>query len=188
MYSGGVDSILCLKWLRDHDIVPALFHFKTLKLKRRHERMIRKTAKILSPESPFYVFKTKTNDFNAYWARGEYGVWLTDKRAEIVLIPQYYGDIVVIGYTGYDSNDGRCKLPTQKLSIEETKIYGFPFMFPMAGIRKSQINQLFDELPRMIRENTVSSTRFFKGEWEVVPKKCANLYEEYTRWKKHGVS
>lgn len=187
MYSGGVDSILCLKWLRDHGIIPVLFHFHTGKTKRRHERMIRKTAKLLSPESPYYVWKIKTSGYHVFWAEnGEYHVKMNDRGPICTFMPQVYG-IVVIGYTGYDSNDGRRKLRTQSAFIKLCERCNYPFVFPLANVQKSQINQLFEELPKVIRENTVSSTRFFKGEWEVVPNKYTHLYGQYLEWNKHKV-
>lgn len=164
MYSGGVDSILCLKMLRDQGITPFLFHIKTQKLKRRHERMIRKTARLLSPESPFYVWETKTRNYTASWGKnGEYHVFLT--KNNVTLMPQNMADIIVMGYTGWDSNDGRRKLRNQTMLLKQSRERGFPFMFPLADMRKTQVNQLFNQLPIEIRMNTVSSTRFFKGEW-----------------------
>ena len=56
MFSGGVDSTLCLHHLVEQGITPFLVHFKTKKLRRRHERMIRRVARHLSPRSPYYVF------------------------------------------------------------------------------------------------------------------------------------
>lgn len=170
LYSGGVDSILCLKWLVERGIAPFIFHFKTRKLKRYHERMIRKTARMISPESPFYVFITKTMNYKALWSKnGEYHVLLNDKGPKISMLLKDYGDIIVIGYTGYAPNDGRRRLSTQKLTIEQTKEYGFPYVFPLANMRSSEIYKLWKSLPREIRNNTVSSTRFLKSdEWTLV--------------------
>lgn len=132
--------------------------------------MIRKTAKLLSPESPFYVLKTKTSGYHAFWSgNGEYHVRMNDKGPTCTFMPKVYGDIVVIGYTGWDSNDARCKLPTQSLVIKETKIRDFPFMFPLADIRNQKILEMFNDLPEEIRKNVVSSTRFKdKGDWTLV--------------------
>jgi len=167
LYSGGIDSVLCLKLLREQGIIPYIFHFKTWKLIRKHEHMIRKTARLLSPESPFYVFETKTENYKALWGRGEYHVFLDNNGR--TLRPLDYGDKVVIGYTGYDSNDGRRRLQTQVLTIKESEFYDYPYVFPLANMRKSQILQMFMDLPKEVRVNTVSSTRFKdKGEWTVV--------------------
>jgi len=170
MYSGGIDSVLCLKLLREQGIIPFLFHFHTGKTRRRHERMIRKTAKLLSPESPYYVWKVKTSGYHAFFSpNGEYHVKMNDKGPVVTLMPKDYGDIVVIGYSGYDSNDGRYKLPNQYAFIKECKKRGSPFMFPLAGMRRRQVLEMFNKLPEEIRKNTVSSTRFRdKGDWTVV--------------------
>lgn len=170
MYSGGIDSVLCLKLLREQGIVPLLFHFHTGKTKRRHERMIRKTAKLLSPESPYYVWKTKTSGYHAFFAKnGEYHVKMNDRGKVVTFMPEVVGDIIVIGYTGYDSNDSRYKLPNQAFFIETCKRHNHRFMFPLAGMRRRKVLEMFNKLPEEVRKNTVSSTRFRdKGDWTVV--------------------
>lgn len=164
LYSGGVESILCLKMLRDKGITPFLFHFRTKKLKPKHEKMIRRTAKLLSPKSPLYIFETKTDDYLAsYSTNGEYHVHL-NKRGTTMMM-QKYGDVIIVGYTGYDSMDGRRKLRTH---FHGSGFLKRQFLFPLLGKRKSKISNLFKQLSDEVRQNTVSSTKFYRGDWAVV--------------------
>lgn len=162
LYSGGVDSILCLKRLVEKGIVPYIFHFWTKKLNKTHEKMIRKTARLLSPKSPFYVFKTDTYDYEARIAGqflGDYEIIIDDDED---FIPIQHADYIVIGYAKYiyPYKDEKYKYKSlQQQFIEHCRIIQLPYLFPLASYTRDELDEEFMNLPEEVRMNTVSSTR-----------------------------
>lgn len=168
LYSGGVDSVLCLKKIIERGITPFLFHFRTKKLTDRHERMIKRSARLLSPESPLYVFKTETDDYEATHDWGDlsnYEIYMRKGKKCEYFVPLDYGDFVIIGYMrqvysiglGIDSRrEFDC---VARKFIDFAKKFNTPFIFPLADYHRWEVDEEFKALPLNIRENTVSSTR-----------------------------
>jgi hypothetical protein len=173
LYSGGVDSMVCLKRLVKKGIVPFIFHFHCKKLTIRHEKMIRKSAKILSPKSPFYVFETKTIGFDAFWSRNAsktmFGINVGKNGLDkIAFCPFQYADILVVGYHKYRGrfrkNAVRIIPQGQKDFIIWCKKCRLPFMFPLERYRPTQIDREFERLPMKLKKLAISTTRgWFKG-------------------------
>ena len=166
LYSGGVDSVLCLKKLVERGITPFIFHFRTTKLKKVHEKMIRKTARLLSPNSPFYVFNTKTKDYEAVSPVNDLARYSVRINRRKEFFPLEHGDYVVIGYTGwvyrYDKNMRSCRGRGRQIDlIRLSEKHSLPFIFPLAHHTRKQIDEEFGKLPQIIKENTVSSTRHY---------------------------
>jgi len=167
LYSGGVDSILCLKKLIDKGIVPYIFHFWTTKLKKKHEKMIRATARLLSPKSPFYVFRTSTENFEHGWNDVYYKYWVLISEFfnnYLTIYPIDYADYVVTGimkhiYVCAENHQMYNGSGNNKEIIERLRIYNFPYIFPLANYTRKQADQEFQQLPLNIRQNTVSTTR-----------------------------
>lgn len=126
--------------------------------------MIRKTARIISPKSPFYVWKTETDGYCAFVNENftnDYSINISmDGSKE--LIPLKCADFVVIGYTKYIYNYTKTrfkwKLRQQKF-IECVKRRDFPYIFPLLEYTRTMLDKEFAQLPEEIRMNTVSSTR-----------------------------
>jgi len=159
LYSGGVDSILCLKKLIDKGITPFIFHFWTRRLKKIHEKMIRKTARALSPKSPFYVFKTNTDNFgHGLWDNHKYYVEMTN---HFRIFPIWHGDFIVTGVMKhiYEYGEGNQGYNRNRWIIKKCEIYNLPYLFPLADYTREQTDQEFQQLPLNIRQNTVSTTR-----------------------------
>jgi hypothetical protein len=162
LYGGGVDSVVCLKKLVDEEIVPFIFHFKTGKMNKTHERMIKKTVKILSPNSPYYVFPINESGYHAvYDSFGKYFIHLgQDKKG--MFVPSKLFDIVVLGYTHLCYSE-QCKKHGIRMSqsdfIDIVKKYNLPFKFPIANLTRIQTDKEFNKLPKEVKINTVSTTR-----------------------------
>lgn len=176
LYSGGVDSVLCLVKAVEQGIIPFIFHFHTQKLNKTHERMIRKTARLISPDSPFYVFETKTVGYRAradYPPDVCYEVCIDDPDGKGKrLNPLDHADYVIIGYTKwlYPKRKGRMRpiKKHQNTFINGCKKFGSPFIFPLADYTRNQIDEEFKKLPLEIRKNAVSTTRYYDGDWRIV--------------------
>ena len=166
--------MVCLKRLVKKGIVPFIFHFHSQKFTQKHERMIRKSAKILSPESPYYVFETKTIGFDAFWNEGTsnrmYGINIgKDGFDKTAIFPLEYCDVLVIGYHRYSGRFSK-KLKQrivpkgQKRIIDWVKEHHLPFMFPLEKYRPTQIDREFERLPMKLKKLAISTTRgWFKG-------------------------
>lgn len=166
LYSGGVDSIVCLKLLREQGITPVLFHYQYKSLKKHYKR-IKKTAKLLSPESPLYVwevpyYQVSCNDF------GDLFVHLGDKN---YVEPSCCVDKLAIGYFEKDVMDNKYLHKGDnvwtgqavKYLIKNSKIY-----LPIQKLTKKQIEKKWKTLPKEVRINTLTSSRGKNGEWIVI--------------------
>jgi len=165
LYSGGVDSVLCLKKVVEQGIIPFIFHFRTKKLTNKHEKMIRKTARLLSPKSPYYVFYTNTYSYEAWHEWGDlsrYEIRRNDGKKSVYFNPIKHGDYVIIGYMRhvYSYNNNRREFNcTGKKFIDFSKKFNPSFIFPLADYHRWEADEEFKTLPLNIRMNTVSSTR-----------------------------
>ena len=160
LYSGGVDSVLCLWKLVKNGIIPHILHFRTQKLSDEHEKMIKKTAKSISPNSPYHIIETKTVDYQAVGAEEPYAYEvLIDDNDDFSksVFPAMLGDIIVIGYHKGD------ECPTQIVFINYCEKHKTPYVFPLANLTRKQIYDAFMQLPEKIRKNTVSTTRCYDG-------------------------
>jgi hypothetical protein len=167
MYSGGVDSVLCLKHLVDHGITPILFYIKTWKLQKKHENQSRKIARILSPQSPYYIFRPRVIDYNAFIGKDtkKYAVHF-DEINEEYFYPIDYADFVVLGYFGRTNKGRRYKNDgglDQKKIIKFFKTYQLPYIFPLKNYTNRQAYLEFRKLPKQIQELTVSTTRWYNN-------------------------
>jgi hypothetical protein len=169
LYSGGVDSIMCLKHLVDKGITPFLFHFKVKKFKLKHEKMIRKSAKLLSPNSPFYVFETETEGFVAtYGMRKRKAYYVIHIQKEKEFNPFECADKIVVGYHRYRGRHHKHGFQIfpegQKEFIEWAKCHKLRLMFPLEDYTPAKIEKEFRKLPLIIRRLAISTTRgYFKG-------------------------
>jgi hypothetical protein len=176
LYSGGVDSMVCLKRLVKNGIVPFIFHFKVQKFKRKHERMIRKSAKLLSPKSPFYVFETGTIGFQARYGgkkRGRYTY--TVKVGKKDFNPLEYADKIVVGYHKYAGRfrKGVHIVPQgQKEFIGWVKKHRLRITFPLENYTPYKIDREFEKFPVKLQKLAISTTRgWFKGTFLPTEKK-----------------
>jgi hypothetical protein len=173
MYSGGIDSVLCLKLLVEQNVTPIIFHVKTTKLTRNHERAARKNAKVISPMSPYYTIKTHTLDYNAAWTtKQKYFVYLDEwANEDDSFKPLEHVDKIAIGY--FRNVGKRIQGDTgigQPEIIKTSGIYNLPMFFPLKDKTSKEIDKMFSELPLEIQKNTVSSTRFYKHNGQTVGK------------------
>jgi hypothetical protein len=174
MYSGGVDSVLCLKLLKEQGITPVLFYVKTRKLTKKHVAMAKRNAKRLSPKSPFYIIKTYTLDYNASWKNQyDYCVyldeWADNKHS---FKPLEHVDKVAIGYfrcIGGRRAKGEIGFGQPEF-IKWASIYKPEIILPLKDKTGKEIDKIFSELPLEIQRDTVSSTRFYKHNGQTVGK------------------
>lgn len=169
LYSGGVDSIVCLNRLVKKGIVPLLWYFKEKDFK--YARQVRRTAKLLSPKSMFLSFDVK--EYDAFWTpqRGcpkekRYGINFRKGKA---LYPMDFAKIVVVGYHKYMNRGpirgicfkGVCRhIPRgQKEFIEWSRRLRLSLRFPLARYTPHQIEAEFAKLPENIRRLVVTDTR-----------------------------
>ncbi len=166
MFSGGVDSVVCLHELVNQGIVPKLFFFRTYKVRDKHVALVRRNAKRISPESEFYVFSPRTIDYCACWQRRE-----TAKRTYYIAMDEYgvnyffplnYCDVLVLGYVDRQPQ-GRKKGETGRAQPEVMKhcliYHADAFLFPLMGKTTRDVDQIFDSLPEDARRDTLSTTR-----------------------------
>lgn len=166
MYSGGVDSVLCLKMLAEQGKNPFLFYMQTYKLKDIHVEMAKKIAKILSPKSPLYIFKPFTINYNAIFdEHNRYVILMNELHHEKVFNPLDIADKIYIGYFAKagkypkECEDVKLYPCGQERCIELIKKYQLPIEFPLENMRLSQLDKMFNELPDNIKNLVVSSTR-----------------------------
>jgi hypothetical protein len=174
MYSGGVDSIICLKLLVEQNIIPILFHVKTAKMNQRHERCAKRNAKRLSPKSPYYTVKTHTLDYNASWTvKQSYFIYLDEWASmESCFCPMKYVDKLAIGYfrsIGGKRAKGETGLGQPEL-IKWVETYNPPIILPLKDKTGKEIDKMFAQLPLEIQKDTISSTRFYKHNGQTVGK------------------
>jgi len=176
MFSGGVDSTVCLEKLVRQGIKPILFYFHTDKmLLKSFGRKIREIARYLSPSSPFYTFWT--HSYSPTWLEHYpyYAVRLKHNGKNKWLYPLNLADKVAIGYTRflyyYDEGCSEFRGSTQEKFIEFCKLYKLPYLFPLADMRRKEVDVLFQELPEYVKERVVSTTRGYDygGRYYVVP-------------------
>jgi 3'-phosphoadenosine 5'-phosphosulfate sulfotransferase (PAPS reductase)/FAD synthetase len=186
MYSGGVDSVLCLKMLREQEITPVLFYIKTTKLKRKHIQSARRNAKRLSPKSPFYIIRPHTLDYNAVWDSKtlDYYVYLDEwANKEAAFHPLQYVDKIAVGYfrcIGGKRAKGETGIGQPEL-IKFVRTYNLPIILPLKEKTGKEIDKMFSELPLDIQQDTVSSTRFYKHGAQTVGKAlCTTRLGDYT--------
>lgn len=172
MFSGGYESVVCLKRLVDEGVTPSLFHFKTKKFNNENERMIRKVTRIISPDSPYYIFNSYQTGYHAFleWHSSSgydypyYGINYKHHGKDKYFYPLLYGDRIVLGYTRWvydDVNmDNRlCYKRYQNKFIDDCNKLNLPFVFPLADMRRPQIDRELNSLPEIIKDNVISSTR-----------------------------
>ena len=168
MFSGGVDSVVCLNELVKKGIVPKLFFFATYKVKKKHVKQIKRLAKLVSPDSELYVFYPHTIDFLAAWQRGErdkktYYIHL-DETDDKFFYPLCYVDEVVLGYV---DKQPRGRRANGELGLAQPKLIRYclnhkmSFVFPLVGKSTREVDNLFDSLPEQVKKLTLSTTRCY---------------------------
>lgn len=177
LYSGGVDSMVCLKRLVRHGIVPFLFHFRCKKFTNEHERMIRKSARTISPKSPFYVFKPDTIGFDAFWNHRKdhemYGINMGNGKKPFY--PLNYCDVLLVGYHRYTAKFRkravRITPKGQKEIIDWVNKHRIKFhlKFPLENYHVWEIDREFKRFPRKLRKLAISTTRGYFKEGAFVP-------------------
>jgi len=169
MFSGGVDSVVCLHELVKQGITPKLFFFQTYKVKKKHIDVVRQNAKRLSPNSEFYTFKPRTIDFIAGWmhretAKKSYFVYMTEYEDKNTLFyPLQYCDKLVLGYVGKEPKGRRRKgelgLAQTKL-IKQCRTYHYKnILLPLAEKTTREVDEIFKSLPEEVQKDTLSTTR-----------------------------
>lgn len=167
MFSGGVDSTLCLKFLVDRGEVPFLFYVKTEKLKRKHMIKARRIAREISPDSTFYVFESTERDYRALYEDEYPYYYIRMKRSgkDKFLSPLLFADKVVLGYNNWiyytEDNQRKFRGKTQRAFIKFIRKYSLPFELPLINISRPHIDKQLDVLSQHIKENIVSSTRSY---------------------------
>lgn len=160
LYSGGKDSLLCLKHLVDEGHDPTILHFQTKKISDYYERLIRRNAMRIHRTPYYYVIKTETENYNAAYSyeTGLYSVYL-DEEEENSIYPHEYGDPVYIGLVASDNK-------SMKEGIRFLQIYRPErYRFPLGDSKFSKIIENWEELPIEIRRDTISSTVMNFEEW-----------------------
>jgi hypothetical protein len=169
MFSGGVDSVVCLSELIKQGVTPKLFLFQTWKMRECHIKQIKRNARRLSPKSQIYVFKPRTIDYIASWktrcdSKKFYGVAM-DEYDKNFFHPLELVDKLVIGYVDHNirgkHRKGEIGLAQPELMNYAT-LYKYPLIFPLSGKTTRQVDELFKTLPKEVQENTISSTRAYK--------------------------
>jgi len=170
MFSGGVDSTVCLAELVKQGIIPKLFIFQTWKMKQSHVNQIKRNAKRLSPKSPIYVYKPRTIDYIASWQKVAsdkkvYYVDLTEYPDGECFYPLRFVDRLVLGYVDHECRGKRAKGELGRAQPEFVKHciqHKFPITFPLIGKSTREVDELFNQLPEEVKKDTVSSTRAYK--------------------------
>lgn len=166
MFSGGVDSVVCLHELVKQGIVPKLFFFATYKVKKKHIAQVKRNAKRISPDSEFYVFHPRTIDYLAGWSKGDRGAKSyfihMDEHDERCFYPLRYVDKLVLGYVSRQPKgrrrNGELGLAQPKF-IKHCVNHEFPMVFPLVGKSTREVDLIFKSLPKEVQEETLSSTR-----------------------------
>lgn len=131
--------------------------------------MIRKSAKLLSPNSPFYVFETETEGFVAlYGMRKRKAYYVIRIQGEKEFNPFECADKIVVGYHRYrgrfHKNCFQLVPQGQKEFIEWAKRHKLRLMFPLEDYTPAKIEKEFGKLPLSVRRLAISTTRgYFKG-------------------------
>jgi hypothetical protein len=170
MFSGGVDSVVCLAELVKQGVTPKLFIFQTWKMKQSHIDKIKRNAKRLSPKSPIYVYKPRTIDYLACWKKVA-----TDKTIYFISLDEYSDgkcfyplklvDKLVIGYVDHETKGRRAKGELGRAQPEFVKHciqHKYPILFPLMNKSTRDVDKLFSKLSEDVKKDTVSSTRAYK--------------------------
>jgi len=169
MFSGGVDSIVCLSELVKQGIVPKLFLFQTWKMKNYHVQQIKRNARRISPNSQIYVFKPRTIDYCATWetrcdSKDFYSVSM-DEYCKHRFYPLELVNKLVIGYVDHEIRGKRRKGEiglAQPMLMNYAVQYRYPLIFPLRGKTTRQVDEMFKALPIEVQKNTLSSTREYE--------------------------
>ena len=169
MFSGGVDSIVCLSELVKQGIVPKLFLFQTWKMKNHHLQQIKRNARRISPKSQIYVFKPRTIDYCATWRstcdRKDFYSIQMDEHNHEYFYPLELVDKLVIGYVDHNIRGKRKKGEiglAQPMLMNYAVQYRYPLIFPLRGKTTRQVDEMFKALPIEVQKNTLSSTREYE--------------------------
>lgn len=166
MFSGGVDSTLCLDLLVNEGATPNIFHFRTTKLNGDHEKRIRKIVRLLSPKSPYYTFRSWCKDYSAHMDESfpYYAVRWRHHGKRKWFEPLMYVDNVVLGYTRWlywTHEDQRAYRGNQRVFIKNCEMNNLPFRFPVCKLKRPELDAMFMAMPVKIRQLVVSSTRHY---------------------------
>ena len=172
MFSGGVDSAACLHMMREQE--PILFFVQTLKT-QWHANKIRKLAKKLSPNSPFYTFYTNTKDYEATIdvtnpLERIYGIDLWgygDRPSQFY--PLAHNHPVAVGYFKHRGNTkrpdkkGRYIIPEgQDAALSKLDLYRSDvLLLPLKDMHAAEIEHYVEQFPNDIQELITSSTRSY---------------------------
>jgi hypothetical protein len=160
LFSGGVDSTIVLKRLAGDGIVPIIFHCYPEYFTKAHERNVRKLARLISPKSPYYIFQMKRFRPSFLYDYPYYEIPISDDES---LCPLHYGDEVIIGYSRWIyyifPNHRFHRGATQQLFIDYVRLLDLPFRFPLADMRRTQLDAEFATLPHSLQALAVSDTR-----------------------------
>lgn len=159
LFSGGVDSTLVLNKLIAEGIIPTIFHFWPAWYNKTHERKVRKLARMISPKSEYYVFQVHDFDATLEYKHPYYGIPIDNG----CIYPLLYGDEVIIGYSKWIYHTYADHRPhkgfAQQDFINLVKVYNLPFTFPLADLRRTQLDEMFSQLPQEQKDLVVSDTR-----------------------------
>ena len=167
MFSGGVDSIVCLHELVKQGITPKLFFFQTYKVKKKHVEIVKRNAKRISPNSEFYVFKPRMIDYCGGYslhdrAEKSYFIHMHEQDSLPEFYPLRYGDKVVLGYVDKEPKGRRKKGElglAQKEFVHHCVNHNFPFVFPLLNKTTREVDEIFKSLPVEVQKDTLSTTR-----------------------------
>lgn len=165
LYSGGVDSIVCLKMLHDQGITPVLFHFHdSLKT---HLKDVKKTAKLISPQSQLYIWTV--DDYQAY-LRGFNGNYYIQLNRKPDFDPCSLVDKLVVGYYEKDVDKTH---PVSKGAVRMRKGIKYlsknpKIVLPLRKLNQKQIEKIWKTLPKKARIRTLTTTRKPNGEWKCI--------------------
>ena len=170
MFSGGVDSIVCLSELVKQGKVPVLFIFQTWKMRKSHLQQIKRNAKRLSPKSPIYVYKPRTIDYIAGWRKiaedkKVYYIHMDEYNDGKCFYPLRLVDELVLGYVDHECRGRRANGElgrAQPEFVNHCVAHKYPVIFPLLGKTTREVDELFNKLPAEIKKATVSSTRAYK--------------------------
>jgi hypothetical protein len=157
MFSGGVDSLVCLKLLREQDVTPVLFHVADYPL--NIERKIRRAAKLVSPKSPYYVWG-KAEDYKASYCfkrlscKADYEVYFDSERKTVPVCFSDYVDRLVLGYFKRDNK-------SMYRTIKECLPRFNNLVFPLADYSVREIDSIWMKFPDEVKINTFSSSRTY---------------------------
>jgi hypothetical protein len=167
MFSGGVDSIVCLKMLQEQGIIPILFYCESDIYRECHwSKSIKKTAKLLSPKSQLYIFDVK--EYKAFiTGNGDYGITLKDGT---IFYPYKCVDKLIVGFFEKDIDK---KHPIKKGNVgmkEAIRVLNKnpKLEFPLRHLARTKIERIWKTLPLEVKKNTLTTSRKPNGIWKAV--------------------